>query len=356
VRACLGLLGRIAAAAAIFLGAGELAARATGILDRLNGYTRLLYAPGPDADLPYVLRPGMETVLRGVPIRVNRLGLRGPETGLEPARGVMRVLVVGDSVVFGQEMPEEQTLAQALRRRLDAGGRGPTEVLNAGVSGYDAVAALRFLETYGLRLRPAVVVVGVSLNDHDVAPQFSADGMLLRKDLERRAPDLADRSEFLTLLRWLVRWSRGELMVQRQAVADARHEGPPGMPPPAFNSPAMVAAIRELRLAFYHDPVPAYWDRLRAAFAGFGRLASRQGVGLLVAIFPESYQVGTADPDLTPQRRLLDVCREADLPCLDLQPVFARAGGDLFVDVSHPNARGHELAAAAIADALSRAD
>jgi hypothetical protein len=80
---------------------------------------------------------------------------------------------------------------------------------------------------------------------------------------------------------------------------------------------------------------------------------SAAGVVLLVAIFPESFQVGVDDPDLSPQRRLLALCDELRLDCLDLQPAFERAGGQLFADVSHPNAAGHAVAAAAIASRLS---
>src|SRR5207245_9629283 len=92
-------------------------------------------------------------------------------------------------------------LPAALERRLGATGAGPYEVLNAGVQGYDAVAEVRLLET--LDLAPEIVVVGTSLNDYDVAPQYSPLGILTRKDLDRRAPSLTDRSEFLTLLRWI---------------------------------------------------------------------------------------------------------------------------------------------------------
>jgi hypothetical protein len=76
-------------------------------------------------------------------------------------------------------------------------------------------------------------------------------------------------------------------------------------------------------------------------------------VPLLLAIFPESYQVGIAEPDLTPQRRLGALCDEVGVRCLDLQPAFAAVGGDLFADVSHPNAAGQAVAAVAIAGALA---
>src|SRR5215468_4839346 len=119
-RAVLGLI----AAAAIVLVTGELLARTLDVVDRLNGYTRLLYRAGPTVDLPYVLRPGIETTFFGAPVRVNHLGLRGPEVESRPRPGVHRVLVLGDSVVFGAGVAEDEALPAVLGRRLDAADAG----------------------------------------------------------------------------------------------------------------------------------------------------------------------------------------------------------------------------------------
>jgi hypothetical protein len=127
----------------------------------------------------------------------------------------------------------------------------------------------------------------------------------------------------------------------------------PGPPPAVTETDRGIARLVEgIHLGFYHDPEPASWNRLRGAYRDFARLAAARRLPLIVAIFPESYQVGRSDPDLVPQRRLLEVCDEAGLRCLDLQPIFAAAGEDLFTDTQHPNARGHALAAQAIARTL----
>jgi len=340
-----GLTARLLVALAVFLVAGEVLARALDVVDRLNGYQRILYTRGPSLDLPHRLRPGVETTLLGAPVRVNRLGFRGPEITPAPAPGVHRVLVLGDSVVFGQGLEEEETVSGVLAVRLNAGGAGRYEVINAGVPGYDAVAEARLLETVGVAVRPEIVIVGTSLNDYDVAPMYSPTGVLMNKALDQRAGTLADRSEFLALLRWLYASWRGQLWNQLMA-----RLGPPGPPPPPQTG--LQRLVQEMHLGFYHAPVPAYWDRLRGAYADLGRIAERHRLSLLVAIFPERYQVGLAEPDLTPQQRLLGACREAGLRCLDLQPAFAAAGGELFADAQHPNARGHMVAAEAIAEAL----
>jgi len=332
----------------VFFVSGEVLARMLGVVDRLNGYSRLLYAAGPDPDLPYVLRPGVETLLFGLPVRVNRRGLRGPDVGDAPAPGVHRAAIVGDSVVFGQGVREEETVASELARRLAADG-GRWEVLNAGVPGYDAVSEVRFLERVVLPLAPEIAVVGASLNDYDVSPVYSPTGILMRKELEERTPGLVDRSEFLTLLRWIRSYWRGELFGQVAERVAEQAKGGDG----AATAANLGKLTRDLHLKFYRAPVPKYWDRLRGAYAELARLSETRGFRALVAIFPEEYQLGGGEEDTVPQRQLLGVCKETGLACLDLLPAFRAAGGALFTDTQHPNARGHAVAAAAIAEALA---
>jgi hypothetical protein len=211
------------------------------------------------------------------------------------------------------------------------------------------VAEARWLERFGLGLHPELVVVCTSLNDYDVAPRYTPTGILAHDDPARHAPGVLERSEFLTLLRWTAAWARGHLWWQLMAHVEDQ-TGPGG--PNAQVAAGLVEWVERTHLGFYHQPDPAYWARLRGAYLDFGRLTRDHRIRLLVAILPESYQVGVPAPDLTPQQRLLGLCREARLRCLDLQPVFAAAGGELFADAPHPNGRGHAVAAAAIAETL----
>jgi lysophospholipase L1-like esterase len=323
---------------------GEVGTRALDLLDRLNGYSRLLFVAGPSEELPYGLRPGVETTFIGTRVRVNREGCRGPE--LDGSQRP-RVLALGDSVVFGMGVSEDEAVSGRLEARLATRATPSWEIVNCGVPGFDTLAEARQLARLTPLIRPSITVVGLSLNDYDRAPRYHPLGVLARSD--GADASLVDRSEFLMLLRWLATWARGGLWQQKieqpaQGVAD----------PDALRA-GLDRLVASEHAAFYAAPDRVAWKRLETGLRQLKRAAKRAHSELLVAIFPESWQLGAASPDLRPQRALLAACAAAGVRCLDLHPAFAAAGGDLFRDAQHPNARGHDVAAAAIAAAVQRA-
>jgi hypothetical protein len=341
--AALRYLPRVLVALVIFFASGEILARALDVVDRLNGYNRLLYTRGPSHDLPYLLRPGLETVLYGVPVRVNRLGLRERDIEVAPGSAVHRILMLGDSVLFGTVLPADERVSDRLQRALDAVRPGGWEVVNAGVPGFNTVAEARWLARRGIALRPSTVVVAFSLNDYEETPHMSPIGVLSRGD-PRHGGGLLERSEFALLLRWGLAYRRGTLWHQFVAKAEE------GLENPAPQADAAAAKldrwVMDRHLAFYRNPDPPTLGRLRGALREIHDLTVVAGIRLVVAVFPESYQVGVPRPDLTPQRVVLAECAAAGIACLDLQPAFAAAGGTLFSDMQHPNGRGHEVATA----------
>ena len=68
-------------------------------------------------------------------VRINSLGLRGPELSDVPAGG-RRVLLLGDSQTAGFEVAEEHTYAALVEKQLTTDLGSPVQVVNAGVRGY----------------------------------------------------------------------------------------------------------------------------------------------------------------------------------------------------------------------------
>lgn len=101
------------------------------------------------------------------PIRINRLGFRGPEIEVEKPPGLVRIACLGGSTTFCAEASSEDAtwparLQALLRERFP--GRA-IEVVNAGVAGYTLDRVLVNLERRVAPLDPDVVLVYEATND-----------------------------------------------------------------------------------------------------------------------------------------------------------------------------------------------
>ncbi len=100
------------------------------------------------------------------PVHVNAHGFRGPEIGPKRPETV-RVVALGDSLVYGQGVADDETLPFYLERWLEADdtGRRDWEVINTGHRSYDTRQELRVLDELGRELEPDVVVLFWFWND-----------------------------------------------------------------------------------------------------------------------------------------------------------------------------------------------
>jgi hypothetical protein len=133
----------------------ELAGRKTHttadeILTRKH-YSFDRYSP----ELGWELKPNLRTP----EVNSNSKGLRGTrEYLLEPLTGVRRVLCIGDSFMFGENLSDEQTLPAQLEALLNRNGRW--EVLNLADHGYGTDQQWLRLQHLGFQYHADLVVVG----------------------------------------------------------------------------------------------------------------------------------------------------------------------------------------------------
>lgn len=342
-------LALVALAVAVFWILGEVVARSFDLVDRLNGFPRRLFVATDDADLGYRLRPNVDTQARGVHVVTNEHGMRGPSVSLRPAPGTHRLLALGDSVAFGFRLEQPDTFPVRLEHELESRGGGSFEVLNAGVEGYNTQNQLAYLRSSLLDFQPETIVLVFNLNDYDHGPVMGPLGVLTLDQSQRvRSDSLAIRSEFFLLLRWLIA-TQGRVWVG-DTPATTASPAPGGEQSPFDPFDRYVSALRK---QYYRAPDGERWQLMVDSLRAIAALCRERGIRLLIAIVPDGDQIGVAAPDLTPQRKLLEVCAELQLDCLDLQPSFAAASQEpLYIDIMHPNAGGQRIMAREVANRL----
>ncbi len=131
---------------------------------RLVGYTPYYltsdaFVPSQNAQVSYELRPGFSGLYAGVPISVNLQGFRGRDPSNQNETPMYRVVVVGDSIAFGQGVGERETLSDQLAVQLQRKIDSPVEVVNLGVPGEVQrwTEDISKLKSLGYELRLALV-------------------------------------------------------------------------------------------------------------------------------------------------------------------------------------------------------
>ena len=98
-------------------------------------------------------------------LSTNSKGFRGTrEYAIPKPANVFRVVALGDSVVNGYGVEDEQTFSAVLEKKLST--KRPAEVVNMGVPGFGNAEELIQLEHVGFEYQPDLVILGYFVNDH----------------------------------------------------------------------------------------------------------------------------------------------------------------------------------------------
>ena len=118
-----------------------------------------------DNRLAYGFRPLPQQSLRrlrGATVRINSLGLRGPDVAPVRPAGTTRLLFLGDSVTYGGSyVDEEEVLSSVAAAEMRRSGFSSVEALNAGVNAWGPANILGFVETAGGFDSTAWIVIAV---------------------------------------------------------------------------------------------------------------------------------------------------------------------------------------------------
>jgi hypothetical protein len=297
---------------------------------------------------------------RSVEIRTNSLGYRNGEIGAKHDR---RFLFLGDSITLAGYLDEEDTFVRRIEQIALADG-SPWEAINAGVAGISLKTQLSILVETGLAVDPDVVIVNFHLNDF----QESLGVIIHRLPAAIRVSRLLYR---LFGRHYIEPFDVGRIMQTSSDVSvDETYGAVVGSPAAYMRIYQLEAkrietwrtALREtapdtpfFRLVDnrFHDWggafAPEAWDYMRPLFDELKRLSEEHGFELRIVCHPVFAQVEDSTLYDEPQRRLLAICSQLDIQCLDLLPVLRRAHATrrpaLFYDNCHHTPEGSQIVA-----------
>ncbi len=143
----------------------------------------------PNDAFAYIHRPYYRDTLEGVRVTINSHGFRGPEFETAKSPGVYRLLILGDSVVFGWGAPQDSIFPLLLQRRFDA-ERETVEVIPAGVGSWNTRTEYEFLKSRGVEMNPEAVLLITTSNDivPNLGGRTEIDKSLLSEEGGRGGP------------------------------------------------------------------------------------------------------------------------------------------------------------------------
>jgi len=118
----------------------------------------------PDQEYGYIHTPGFCGKFQGVDVTINRHGLRGPEFEIKKSPGIKRILILGDSVIFGWGVPQNLILSARLQKLLDE-KHANYQVIGAGVGSWNTRTEYEFFKKWGVKYDPDILILAVTAND-----------------------------------------------------------------------------------------------------------------------------------------------------------------------------------------------
>lgn len=291
---------------------------------------------------------------RTVVIETNDLGLRHPE--LAPGdHGEHRILVLGDSITFGDYVDREETYPTRLERMLGEAGRR-VEVVNAGLPGASTRDEFYLYHEVRDAVEPDAVLLAMYLNDAQSSDTFVARALPRPWSSSRLLAWSADRLQGLRtrLLREHRAPGVDPTWAEEFRAGRALGTGEWRLDQDAFDF-EIYNARNDFGLAWSEQS----WAALEPIVELLARDTAARGERFGVVLFPVRLQVESELEELRPQRSFALLCRRLDLPCLDLFPAlrasFRERPRALYYDHCHLNPDGNEVVASALARWLPEA-
>ncbi len=117
--------------------------------------------------------PGGHARLMDAEVSINADGLRDREHAKAKAPGEVRIMMLGDSTMFGWGVKQDETIAKHVEQFLNSQAPDTfVEVINTGVGNYNTAMEVAYFLERGVAFKPDVVVLNYFINDAEPTPVY----------------------------------------------------------------------------------------------------------------------------------------------------------------------------------------
>lgn len=264
--------------------------------------------------------------------RLNHLGFRERELPISKGREIFRIAVIGDSFTYGQGVPEEDRFSNLLERQLKKFYEG-FEVINFGRPGAETVDHLLIFRDVVAKLSPDFVLLQWFIND--VEGVGGAPRPLRLVPSDRLSSWLHQNSALYFLLNHEWQGLQSRL--------------------------GLVESYTDYMLKRFSDSLSQDSRKATESLKEFILECKQQGIEVGIVLFPTLSQEQVENyPFAFLHERVLEQCKSANIPCLDLRDAFRKVDHD---DVRqlwanrldpHPGTLAHRIASQEILKAFGR--
>jgi lysophospholipase L1-like esterase len=243
-------------------------------------------------------------------VKLNSLGFRGPEVSLKDGNEY-RILVIGDSHVYGQGVADDELMTTVLEKKL-AQSRASCSytVINMGVRAYSTNNELALLKKTGLPLDPDHVIVFFFINDFDQVDIASRYNNFAGFDWY--AFDFSDKPTDTIIQQWkLLQLARSSAALMW--IYDI-YKG--------WTSKDNI--INKIILGQIDDVLQGEIETTIELLEEFRSMSQLHGFRLTLAVIPVAAQINNEYQNQLYQTTLKSYAEEAHLDYLDLLPAFRK--------------------------------
>lgn len=278
---------------------------------------------------------------RNIPVKINSFGFRDQEISNDKKDNELRILVLGDSITFGDYLQANEVYVERIEQYLNQNIKaGKVNVINAGYGGIGIKEEVDILIERGLKLNPDIIILAFYLNDSH--PPWSFHGESHRPGWLRRNSVLAQAIyQNIKIFQWIN--TKGKYRFDWLHKVDK------------LDWQNDREAFLELASMAEYDWGAGWkdssWSLVDQQLDILESLSKQHNFKVVVVVFPIRFQVYAKFIEDAPQQRMREKAASRGFYYYNLLPMLRKQRDkDLFFDLCHPTKEANDIIGKKIAN------